>query len=131
VIDMPSAKYLATRSDAGHTIGKTIKEIGRLTLAEGMSWQKAADAVGLNRERAYRALHKAHVIQYRREQRAKLIDELSMRVPHKLNELMDSENQAAAPNTDWRNRDRARQFATGIPRSGRGADDDRASAAPA
>jgi hypothetical protein len=96
VIDMPSEKYLATRSDAGHTIGKTIKEIVRLTLAEGMSWQKAADAVGLNRERAYRALHKPHVIAYRREERAKLIDSLSMRVPYKLNEIMDSDNAAAA-----------------------------------
>jgi hypothetical protein len=95
VIDMPAAKYEATRSD-GAKIGKTIKEIVRLTLAEGMSWQKAADAVGLNRERAYRALHKGHVIAYRREQRAKLIDELSMRVPHRLNTLMDSENAAAA-----------------------------------
>jgi hypothetical protein len=96
VIDMPAAKYVATRSDAGHTIGRTIKEIVRLTLAEGMSWQKAADTVGLNRERAYRALHKPHVIAYRREQRAALIDSLSMRVPHKLNELMDSDNAAAA-----------------------------------
>jgi hypothetical protein len=92
---MPAAKYVATRSD-GKVVGTAIKEIVRLTLEEGMTWQKAADAVGLNRERAYRALHKPHVITYRREQRAKLIDSLSMRVPHKLNELMDSENQAAA-----------------------------------
>ena len=41
-----------------------------------MTWQKAADAVGLNRERAYRALHKPHVLAYRREQRAKLIDSI-------------------------------------------------------
>lgn len=92
---MPAAKYEATRSD-GVKIGTTIREIIRLMLEEGMPWYKAADAVGLNRERAHRALGKAHVIQYRREQRAKLIDQLSMRVPHKLNELMDSENQAAA-----------------------------------
>ena len=92
---MPAAKYVATRSD-GKVVGKTIREIIRLMLEEGMPWYKAADAVGLGRERAYRALHKGHVIQYRREQRAELIDRLSMRVPHKLNELMDSENQAAA-----------------------------------
>ena len=92
---MPAAKYLATTERRSH-IGKTIKEIVRLTLAEGMTWYKAADAVGLNRERAYRALHKPHVIAYRREQRAQLINSLSMRVPHRLNELMDSDNRAAA-----------------------------------
>ena len=92
---MPARSYVATRSD-GNVIGKTIREIIRLMLEEGMPWYKAADAVGLGRERAYRALHKGHVIQFRREQRAALIDQLSMRVPHKLNELMDSENQAAA-----------------------------------
>jgi hypothetical protein len=92
---MPARSYVATRSD-GNVIGKTIREIVRLTLEEGMSWQKAADAVGLNRERAYRALHKQHVITYRREQRAKLIDSLSMRIPHRLDQLMDSDNAAAA-----------------------------------
>jgi hypothetical protein len=96
VIDMPSAKYVATRSDAGHTIGKDIKEIVRRMLEEGEPWYRAADAVGLPRPRARRALDKAHVVAYRREQKAKLVDELSMRVPLKLSTLMDSDNAAAA-----------------------------------
>jgi hypothetical protein len=92
---MPTKKYSTTRTDGAY-IGKAIKEIIRLTIEEGMSWQKAADQVGLSRPRAARAVSKAHVISYRREQRAKFIELLSVRVPHKLNALMDSENAAAA-----------------------------------
>jgi hypothetical protein len=85
---MPAAKYAATRTD-GIYIGKDVREIIRLMLEEGYSWFKAADQVGLSRRRARRALDKPHVVAYRRERKAKLMDELSMRVPHKLNELMD------------------------------------------
>ena len=41
-------------------------------------------------------IESAHVIAYRREQKKALLDLLSVRVPHKLNQLMDSENAAAA-----------------------------------
>lgn len=58
--------------------------------------QLAADAVGLKRTRAFRALHKPHVVANRREERKKFIELLSTRVPLKLNTLMDSENAGAA-----------------------------------
>jgi hypothetical protein len=92
---MPAHSYVATRSD-GKVIGKDIREIVRLMLEEGYSWFKAADQVGLKRQRAARALAKPHVRAYRLEQRNRLIEQLSMRVPHRLNTLMDSENAAAA-----------------------------------
>ena len=96
---MPAAKYAtartATRTDGAH-IGKGIKEIVRLMVEDDYTWQRAADAVGFKRTRAYRALHKPHVVAYRREQRKQFIELLSTRVPRKLNELMDSENAAAA-----------------------------------
>jgi hypothetical protein len=92
---MPAKEYAATRSDPGN-VGKTIKEIVRLMIEEGMTWQNAADRVGFKRERAYRALHKEHVIAYRLAQRKRFVALLSTRVPHKLSELMDSENHAAA-----------------------------------
>jgi uncharacterized NAD(P)/FAD-binding protein YdhS len=92
---MPAAEYVATRSD-GHFIGKAIRELVRLMTEEGMTWQNAADAVGLKRQRAYKALHKPHVLQYRRERKKEIIELLSTRVPLKLSELMDSENAAAA-----------------------------------
>jgi len=92
---MPAEKYASTRTD-GTYVGKAIREIVRLMVEEGQTWQQAADALGLKRQRAYRALHKAHVIAYRREERKKLVELLSTRVPVKLNELMDSENAAAA-----------------------------------
>jgi hypothetical protein len=92
---MPAAEHLPTRTDSGH-IGKTIKEIVRLMIEDGLTWQNAADRVGLNRQRAYRALHKQHVIAYRRQEKAKFTELLSTRVPRRLNELMDSENAAAA-----------------------------------
>jgi hypothetical protein len=96
---MPAAKYAtartATRTDGAH-IGKGIKEIVRLMVEDDYTWQRAADAVGLKRTRAYRALHKPHVIAFRRQQRKEFIELLSTRVPRKLNELMESENAAAA-----------------------------------
>jgi hypothetical protein len=92
---MPAAEYVATRTD-GVQIGKTIRELVRLMIEDGFTWQSAADAVGIKRSRAYRALHKPHVLQYRRELRKQQIELLSTRVPLKLNSLMDSENAAAA-----------------------------------
>jgi hypothetical protein len=79
---MPAAEYVATRSD-GRSIGKAIRELVRLMVEEGMTWQNAADVVGLKRTRAYKALHKPHVIQYRRERRKELVELLSTRVPLK------------------------------------------------
>jgi hypothetical protein len=92
---MPAKEYAATRSD-GHHIGAAIKEVVRLMLHEGFTWQRAADAVGITRSRAYRHLHKPHVIAYRREQRRQQVELLSTRVPQKLSSLMDSDNAAAA-----------------------------------
>jgi hypothetical protein len=92
---MPAKEYAATRTD-GTYVGKAIREIVRLMIQEGLPWYKAADAVRLTRARAYRALHKPHVIAYRQQERKKFIELLSSRVPLKLNELMDSENAAAA-----------------------------------
>jgi hypothetical protein len=92
---MPTKEYASTRTD-GIYIGKSIREIVRMMIEEGASWQLAADAVGLKRSRAFRALHKPHVIAYRREERKKFIELLGTRVPLKLNNLMDSENHAAA-----------------------------------
>ena len=92
---MPAAEYAATRTD-GRAIGKSIREIVRLMTEDGMTWQNAADAVGVKRQRAYRALHKPHVLQYRREKKKELVELLSTRVPLKLSELMNSENAAAA-----------------------------------
>lgn len=91
---MPAEKYAATRTD-GRQIGKAIRELVRLMIEDGVTWQNAADAVGMKRSRAYRALHKPHVIAYRREQRKQQIELLSTRVPMKLSALMDSENAAA------------------------------------
>ncbi len=93
--DMPANEYAATRTDGAY-VGKAIREIVRLMVEDGQTWQQAADAVGLKRQRAYRALHKPHVIAYRREQRKQLVELLSSRVPVKLSALMDSENAAAA-----------------------------------
>jgi predicted DNA-binding protein (UPF0251 family) len=92
---MPAEKYAATRTD-GIYIGADIREVVRLMVEDGVPWQRAADAVGVERQRAHRALHKPHVIVYRREQRQRQIELLSTRVPMKLSELMDSENHAAA-----------------------------------
>jgi hypothetical protein len=92
---MPAKQYAARRTD-GTYVGKAIREIVRLMIDEGMTWQNAADSVGLKRTSAFRALHKPHVVAYRREERKKLIELLSTRVPMKLSSLMDSENAAAA-----------------------------------
>jgi hypothetical protein len=92
---MPAEKYASSRTD-GTYVGKSIRELVRLMIEDGQTWQQAADAVGLARQRAFRALHKPHVLAYRREERKKLVELLSTRIPHKLNELMDSDNAAAA-----------------------------------
>jgi hypothetical protein len=92
---MPAKQYAASRTDGAY-VGKQIREIVRLMIEEGVSWQLAADAVGLKRSSAFRALHKPHVVAYRREERKKFIELLSTRVPLKLSGLMDSENAAAA-----------------------------------
>ena len=92
---MPAEKYASSRTD-GTYVGKSIREMVRLMVEDGQTWQQAADAVGLARQRAFRELHKPHVLVYRREERKKLVELLSTRIPHKLNELMDSDNAAAA-----------------------------------
>lgn len=92
---MSAAKYASTRTD-GRYIGKSIREIVRLIVHEGETWQNAADSVGLDRQRAYRALHKAHVITYRREERKKFLDYLNAGVPRRLGDLTQSENANAA-----------------------------------
>ena len=93
--DMHNEKYDRARVDGSH-IGKAIRELIRLMIEEGLSWQIAADRVAIKRTRAYRALHKPHVIAYRRTERAKFIELLGTRVPLKLDALMNSENAAAA-----------------------------------
>ena len=65
-------------------------------MLEGETWQRAADSVGLNRQRAYRALHKPHVISYRRDERKKFLDYLNAGVPRRLSDLTQSENANAA-----------------------------------
>src|SRR5271169_1102659 len=92
---MPAKEYAAARTDGAY-IGKNIREIVRLMIEDGSTWQQAADAVGLGRQRAFRALHKPHVLAYRREQRKQFVELLCTRVPVKLSQLMDSENAAAA-----------------------------------
>ena len=92
---MPAKKYATTRTD-GTYVGKSIREMVRLMVEDGQTWQQAADSVGLTRQSAYRALHKPRVLAYRREERKKLVELLSTRIPHKLDKLMDSENAAAA-----------------------------------
>jgi hypothetical protein len=93
--DMHNEKYDRVRTDGSH-IGKAIREIVRLMIEEGVSWQLAADRVAIKRTRAYRALNKPHVIAYRRQEKQKFTELLSTRVPLKLSQLMDSENAAAA-----------------------------------
>lgn len=92
---MPAKEYASTRTD-GTYVGKSIRELVRLMIEDGQTWQQAADALGLARQRAFRALHKTHVITYRREERKKFVELLSTRVPVKLSQLMDNENAAAA-----------------------------------
>ena len=92
---MPAPQYADTRTD-GVRVPSKIRDIVRLMIEEGQPWYKAADAVALPRQRAKRALDKPHVVAYRREQRKAFLDLLCVRVPHKLNELMGSENAAAA-----------------------------------
>jgi hypothetical protein len=49
-----------------------------------------------HRQRAYRALHKPHVISYRRDERKKFLDYLNAGVPRRLSDLTQSENANAA-----------------------------------
>jgi hypothetical protein len=84
----------ATRSDGLH-VGKKIRTIVELMTEQGMPWERAAEVAGVKRSTAYRALHKPHVIAFRRERKKQLTELLSTRIPRKLSELMDSENHAA------------------------------------
>lgn len=68
---MPSAQYADTRTDGRTHIGRSVKEIVRLMVEDGMTWQRAADVVGGKRTRAYKALQKSHVIAYRRQKKAR------------------------------------------------------------
>lgn len=102
------------RNDGRH-IGPDIREMVRLMLEEGYTWTRAADAVGFNRKHARRALNKPHVT-YRRNEKAKLVEDLSMRVPLKLNELMDSDNHIPrcarrSPSRTWQIRTAASRAA--------------------
>jgi hypothetical protein len=93
---MSAAKYAATRTD-GRYIGKTIREIVRLMVEDDYTWQRAADAVGLKRTRAYRAICKPHVVHYRKEQLAQFVDVHVTRVVHRLLALaMSGDNEAAS-----------------------------------
>jgi molybdenum-dependent DNA-binding transcriptional regulator ModE len=92
---MPAAKYLDSRSD-GRFIGKSIREIVRLMVEQEFTLAAAAKAVGLKYDRAYKAVHKPSVVEYRRQRKKELTELLSTRVPLKLSQLMDSENHAAA-----------------------------------
>jgi hypothetical protein len=85
-----------TRSDGPTHIGRKIKQIIDLTLEEGLSWQTAADRVGMRRSSVYKAWIKPHVRAYRLEKRRELIESLSTAVPKRLSELMHGENEAAS-----------------------------------
>jgi len=92
---MPASKYNDQRSDGQH-IGAKLKEMVRLMIEEGASWQTAASTVGVPRSTAYKALHKPHVVAYRREQRAKMVELLSGKVPRTLDEIMTTSDNANA-----------------------------------
>ena len=93
---MTAAKYADTRADDRTHIGRSIKEIVRLMVEDGMTWQRAADAVGVKRTRVYKALHKAHVIAYRRQRKREEDELLSAGISHYLHDVMTgSENDAA------------------------------------
>jgi hypothetical protein len=44
---MPAEKYASSRTD-GTYVGKSIRELVRLMIEDGLIWQQAADAVGLH-----------------------------------------------------------------------------------
>jgi hypothetical protein len=90
---MPALKA-ETRTDGNH-VGRKIKEIIRLTLEDGLSWQVAADRIGARRSTVYKAWIKPHVRAYRLEKRRELIESVSTAVPKRLAELMHGENEAA------------------------------------
>jgi hypothetical protein len=91
----PYAVRAETQTDGRH-IGSAIKEIVRLQIEEGLTWQRAADAVGLKRTRAHRALHKSHVITYRRKRQREEDELRSANVSYYLHQIMTtSQNDAA------------------------------------
>jgi hypothetical protein len=92
---MPLDKFAPTRTDSNH-IGGQVKELIRLMTEEAMPWRKAADQIGISRRTAQRALAKPHVRQFARAQKARLLEELSMTVPYKLERLTESKNHMAA-----------------------------------
>jgi hypothetical protein len=92
---MPLPQFAPTRTDGTH-IGSDIRRLVQLMLEEGLTWRKAADAVGVSHRTASRALGKAHVRAHMRIEKARLIEELSMTVPTKLHSLMDAKNANAA-----------------------------------
>jgi hypothetical protein len=93
---MSTAEYAATRTDDKTHIGGAIKRIVALIIEEGLSWQRAADMVGVKRTRAYKALHKAHVIQYRRRKKREEDELNAAGIGHYLRKVMtESENDAA------------------------------------
>lgn len=93
---MPSAQCADTRTDGRTHIGRSVKEIVRLMVEDGMTWQRAADVVGVKRTRAYKALQKSHVIAYRRQKKREEDELLSAGISHYLHKVMtSSENDAA------------------------------------
>jgi len=92
---MTAPQYYETQTDGRH-IGGAIKRIVALMIEDGLSWQRAADVVGVKRTRAYKALHKAHVIQYRRRKKREEDELNAAGVSHYLHKIMtESENDAA------------------------------------
>jgi hypothetical protein len=85
----------SVRTD-GHRIRRDIKEVIRLTLEEGLSWQTACDRLGQKRTRVARALSKPHVRAYAREKRRELIEDLGARIPLRLSQLMNGDNEASS-----------------------------------
>jgi hypothetical protein len=93
---MSGAEYASTRTDDRTHIGGAIKRIIALIIEEGLSWQRAADIVGVKRTRAYKALHKGHVIQYRRRKKREEDELNAAGIGHYLRKVMtESENDAA------------------------------------
>ena len=54
---MPAKEYASTRTDGAY-VGKAIRELVRLMVEDGQTWQQAADAVGLNGSAPIARLHK-------------------------------------------------------------------------
>jgi hypothetical protein len=92
---MPSPEFAPLRTDRNR-VGERIKELIRLMTEEALTWRAAADKLEIPHRTAQRALGKPHVIQYRRQQRARLLDELNSTIPQRLYDLMFGENQNAS-----------------------------------